>query len=101
MAQQTYTKAEKFAEWEALGEDAVRTQYITGRFGDAGDKRALAKMWLDSKDQGRSDASSSANLRVARSAKNAAWAAATVATAAAIAAIVSAVIAYLALQHSA
>jgi hypothetical protein len=97
MGQQTYTKAEKFAEWEALGEDAVRTKFELGHFGAGGDKRALAKMWLDQKERDRIEASNSANFRVARSAKNAAWLAAIMATIAAIVAIVSAVIAYLAL----
>lgn len=94
MAQETYTTAEKFAEWEALGEDVVRTQYNTGRFGDVGDKRALAKMWLDRKDQERIDASNSATLRIARSAKNAAWVAA-------ISAIVAMIISVIALYLSA
>lgn len=100
MAQHNYTKAEKFAEWEALGEDVVRTQYVTGRFGDGGDKRALAKMWLDAKDQARSDAledrkhvSNSESLRIARSAKNAAWVAA-------ISAIIAIVISLIALVRS-
>ena len=94
---ETYTKAEKFAEWDAMGEDAVRTKFNLSHFGTAGDRHGLAKTWLAQKEQERIAASNSANLRVARSAKNAAWAAAIVATIAAIAAIVSAVIAYLAL----
>jgi len=85
--QETYTKAEKFAEWDALGEDAVRTSYELGRFG--GEKKALAKMWLDAKAQERSEASNSESLRIARSAKNAAWAAAIAAIIAAICAVIA------------
>ena len=96
----TFTKEEKFAEWEEWGEGLVRTKFNLGYFGTSGDTHALAKMWLDQKDQGRINASNSANFRLARSAKNAAWAAAIVATVAAIAAIVSAVISYLALARS-
>ena len=76
MAQETYTKAEKDAEWEAEGEDSVRTKFEMGHFGSAGDKRALAKMWLDKRDQERKDASQAESFALANSANDAAWEAA-------------------------
>lgn len=71
---QTYTKAEKFLEWEAEGEESVRTKYKLGNF--AGDKKALVELWLEGKDQARREASQSESLDIARSAKDAAWVAA-------------------------
>lgn len=98
MIQETYTKAEKFAEWDAMGEEVVRTKFNLGHFG--GDKSVLAKMWLDGKDQDRSDAleerkhaSNSESLRIARSAKNAAWIAA-------ISAMIAIVVSVIALVRS-
>lgn len=101
MAQQTYTKAEKYAEWELLGEDAVRTLYNTGKFGDVGDKRALAKMWLDERDQGRKLSSQAESLAIAASAKDAAWVAAEAAREAAREAKTANIIASLALAGAA
>ena len=76
MAQETYTKAEKYAEWDALGEDAVRTKFELGHFGTGGDKHTLARMWLDQKVQDQSVAEKAESLAIATSAKDAAWAAA-------------------------
>jgi hypothetical protein len=102
---ETFTKDQFWGKLEELGEDQVRLNVSLQRYGAPNvDKRVLAEEWLRKKDQDRRsarewamDASSSENLRVARSAKNAAWAAAAMAAAAAITAAVSAVIAYLAL----
>jgi hypothetical protein len=97
VAQETYTKAEKFAEWDALGEDAVRTKFELSHFGTGGDKYTLAKMWLDQKVQDRSDAEKAESLTIATSAKDAAWAAADAAREATLAAKTANTIATLAL----
>lgn len=91
-------RARFWATLEALGEPDVRHKLRMGFWLKGSPNTAYAEEWIRSKDDARTEASSSANLRVARSAKNAAWLAAAMAIVAAIVAIVSAVIAYLALR---
>ncbi|MFO1242739.1 MAG: hypothetical protein U1E36_06010 [Rickettsiales bacterium] len=76
MTKSTYTKEEFWAELEALGEEEVRVRIVTKKYGDVGDKLALAKEWLESQERRRSDASHAEQIHIARSAKNAAWIAA-------------------------
>jgi hypothetical protein len=53
MAQETYSKADFWAELDSLGEDIVRERLIAKRYGDVGPKHDLAIEWLRIKDQGR------------------------------------------------
>lgn len=83
MAQTTWTKKDFWAELEALGEEQVRERLATKRYGNVGDRKALAEEWLRVQEESRKDASQSAQIEIARSAKDAAWSAAEAASEAA------------------
>ncbi|WP_156932372.1 hypothetical protein [Mesorhizobium sp. LNJC391B00] len=92
MAQETFTKESFWAELDKLGESEVRTRVVTKRYGEVGQKRALAEDWLQDLDRNRASLSNLEQIRIARSAKNAAWAAAVAAIIAAVCAIVAIVV---------
>ena len=63
------------AEFEKTGEDEVHKRLVTGRIYH-GNKRLLAKDWLQRKDQERKDSLNSEQIEIARDAAAAAWEAA-------------------------
>ena len=75
-------------EFERLGENEVRRKLANGEYGSVGERRLRVEAWLDMQAQSRIDASSRAQIRLARQAKNAAFIAAIAAIIAAISTIV-------------
>jgi len=90
---------ERWRDFDALGELEVRQRLAAHVYGE--DNERLAREWLEHGAQSRadeaerrSDASSSEQIRIARSAKNAAWAAAIAAIIAAICAAIAIIVSF-------
>ena len=90
MAQETFSQEAFFAKLEELGVEEVRIRLALNKFGPI--KRPLVQEWLLRKDLEHSEASRSAQTRVALSANRAAWTAAITAITAAIITIVGIII---------
>ena len=92
MGQTQLSKAEWWPELEKMGEDRVRSDLASGRWGKDTMPCILAREWINHLERLRSNDSNSEQIRIARSAKKAAWAAAIAAIIAAICAVVAIVI---------
>lgn len=58
-----------FGDFERLGEEAVRNNFVLGRYGEK--RRELAQEWLRQQSQGREDAAREAEIDLARRATEA------------------------------
>jgi hypothetical protein len=75
-----------YAQLEEDGEEKVRDNLLSKRYGDVSNKKAFAEEWLAQRERARNEASQSEQIEIARSAKDAAWEAAAAAREAAAAA---------------
>ena len=89
MAQETRTKAQLWAELDALGEETVREHLLMKVYGDVGHKRVLVEEWLRIRETSRASEIESRSATRQTIAATAATVAAIAATIGAIVSIIS------------